>query len=741
MGEKPFPYCEKCSLKEEGNFVPWQYPPNQGRSLQWNIMFVGQAPGETESITKVPFSGKAGKMCYRLMTGARIVKGLVAITNLCSCPPPEDRVPSIGEQELCSQRLYEEISIQKPNLIIALGKPASMALANKFDRGNLFDLLPKWHHTCKVLTTFHPSFVMRQRQWIDIVTGDLKQIIPFLTGSLEKVEFVSEDTTKHFLINPPISDVVDFLEKCSKTITTFDLETSGLDARRDKLYGGGFCHEPPYAMVVDMTEESPYWECIERYLKDKNSFKALQNGQFDGGFIYAKRGFHIEGIKFDTMLAEQLLHSDLPKDLQSMRCTYTNIPSYKRPRREILFSLKEGRQGVTMEECGWDVITTYEVMRKQRELLTTKEISLKENLLLPLVEVINEMEHRGVVVDVRELAKLFALGRKQLAPMEKEFEKIGLNPNSSTQITKAWGLKDSREDTLEALIKRGQTNEGWYQKLLDYRKLAKLESTFLRGVYERLLLGRIHTHFGLDGTGTGRLNSRDPNLQNVPPPMRAIYIPDQGYQFAECDFRALELRVIGLIAPEPTLLKKLDSGIDPHSEIHALCYPNLKEETHESRLRAKAIVFGTIGGRGAISIAREFGISVAIAEKWQAFCINTYPGFINYKRRCEQQLRDDGYISTPFGRRRYVTAITQGYNSPMQSTAADVTLTTLLRLHRAGFDLRVTVHDSFVCQIKSFDEVKYLKEVAEQPFEIFNGYSFPVKCKVGSNWFDLEEVI
>jgi uracil-DNA glycosylase family 4 len=739
--EKPYQFCQQCPLFGVYRYVPWQYPPEKGHRNQFNILFVGQNPGnETEVHTQIPFTGKAGKMSFRLLAEAGIKKGLVPITNLISCPTPEDRTPNSTEIDLCFPRLKAEIKEASPDLIIAFGKPCAMALCGNFDRGNFFDLLPKYDFHCKVLTTYHPSFVMRQRQWITPVVNDLKQIIPFLSGDLKRVEFVAEEISKHFIFDPTASQLAEFLEDCSKGPTAYDLETTGLDPRRDDLLGVGFCREIPKALCVDLPQDSPLWEIVDRYLQDKSAPKRHQNGQFDCGFIYEKRGYHVQNIAFDPMLAGQLLHSDLPNNLQDLRCTYTNIPAYKRPRKDITRMLKEGTGRVSKKECCWDVITTQAVTEKMEPLLTKEELRLKQELLLPLVYVLNEMEHKGVLVDQKKLGELFILGRRQLEPMEAEFANFwGLNPNSPKQICEAWKLKDSREETLEALIKRGETKDGWYQKLLDYRKLTKLEGTFLRGVFERLLNGRIHTHLKLDGTGTGRLASQNPNLQNVPPSMRAIYIPDPGYFFAEGDFRALELRVVGLIAPEPNLLRKVDSGIDPHSEIHALCYPN-QEETHETRLRAKAIVFGTIGGRGAISIAREFGISVDTAALWQEHCIRTYPGFINYFRRCEKQLKDSGYITTPFGRRRYVSSITQGYNSPMQSTAADVTLTTLLRLYKAGVDLRVTVHDSFLAQCKTKDDARQIKEIAEQPFELFNGYCFPTKVKTGMNWFDLSEL-
>jgi DNA polymerase-1 len=278
---------------------------------------------------------------------------------------------------------------------------------------------------------------------------------------------------------------------------------------------------------------------------------------------------------------------------------------------------------------------------------------------------------------------------------------------------------------------------------LDYRGLQKADSVYIIGIYERLEEGRIHTHYKPEGTGTGRLASENPNLQNVPKELRVIYIPDEGKVFVEGDYSQLELRVLAVIAKEQTMLQELKEGKNTH---HIMGYEVFHKQwdglTEQQKLRAKAIVFGTAYGRSARSVAIEFSIPTMVAEEWQAICINRYPGLLIYKQRTMQEFQATGQITTPFGRTRTVQNLPQALNKP-QSIGSDVCLTSLIELDRAGFDLRLTVHDSIAVQ---FDEkaategAREMKRIMERPIEEMDNYQFPVKIGIGNDWYNLTEV-
>lgn len=738
--------CQGCTLNGLPK-VPAQLPENPA----FPFLGVGQAPGGVEGVTGIPFTGPAGKMLWRLMKDAGLVKTQLDITNIVACPPPDDRIPTNLEQQCCFERLKDEIHQRQPKLIIAFGKPALEALTGhtgsmEAARGSFFDLLPKYGYECKVLANYHPSFVMRQRQWIDKAIEDLKLAVQYLMSP----EYVTGGTMlePQMELDPSYGALSDYLGSVrEKDVTEFDLETTGLNPRVDRVLGISFCTNPEYATSAYLTEEDSRWELIAGFLKDKRRKKSAQNGSFDYGML-TPLDIEVENIVWDTRLAETLVHPDMPKNLQAMRAYYTKIPPYKPSEKEMRQTANWPKEKLLRMGC-WDVITTNMVRTAQEPLMTKKELFLQQDLLIPLIKVFHHMMSRGIRVDVEQLAGLYAKMFPRLEAMRAEFDPIGLNPASPVQIKKHFGLRETSEDTLTYHIKRNDTNAQWYQKILDYRGLQKTMSTYLKGIYERLENeDRIYTEYKIEGTGTGRPSSSDPNLANVPAEMRVIYVPDdEEHLWCEVDCSQLELHVAGLVAPEPLILKELAAGVDIHEMTRKEIYGG--EEKPRQRLITKAVEFGTLYGRSPYSVAREFGVSVAEATRWQAVCINRFPGFLAYKKRMDRTVANGEPLESIFGRRRFVQTTTQGYNTPVQSPAADVGLYILKRLFNAGFDVRITVYDSFMFQVPRENYMPIVKEavdICQQPFEIFanndfpNGYSFPVKAKVGPNWYNLEKV-
>lgn len=735
--------CESCSLRD-CKFVPWQYPSIR----QHPIMLVGQAPGGTEAITKVPFTGPAGKMLWRIMKEAGLDKQHTVVTNIVTCAPPEDRAPTLQEMRCCKQHLEDEILITKPELIVALGEIAANALTGRSGiqslRGQMFPLLSSWNHECPVLCMLHPSFVMRQRQWIEIATNDMRRIVQHFDPTV----VVKEKIEPTFMIDPSIDELAHQLGKMSVSITAVDIETPAeLDILTAKIIGIAFCASPELAIGLNLTEEdkgTEKWRIIKRFLEDPTAKKCTQNGSFDTG-VLKSNGINVKGLVFDTLYAEHTMNSDLPGKLDSLRGRYTDIAPYKPSAKEIRNIAGWTSEKRSWMNC-WDVVTTLAVMYRQKELMTPEQTRVLEDIELPLIEVCDYMERKGIKVDVIKLALL----HKKLAPAIEainavHFRPLGLNPNSPVQLMKYLNVSSTAEDDLEHHIKRGHPKADMMRALLDYRGMHKSVSVYLVGVYERLRDGRIHAHPDITGTGTGRLSYKNPNLQNVPEDLRLIYIPDdEDHVFINGDYNQLELRVGAIIAPEPAMLQEFAEGKNVHHSIGREIYGREWDDLSAAeKLEAKTVVFGTFYGRSARSIAMEFGVSIAKAEVWQDLCIRRYPGLLNYIRNQSRVFSESHKCTTPFGRVRHLQTITQAFNTPIQSSASDVTLTTLIALLHQGFDIRVTVHDSILVQAPR----RHMKEVAsamravmERPIEPLKNYSFPVKLKAGKNWREVEEI-
>ena len=734
--------CKSCSLNGEVQ-VPWQFIDNP----QYPVLLVGQNPGLVETFTKIPFTGPAGKMCFHLLIKAGLDKRNLPITNLISCPTPDNREPTKQEIDCCKERLKGEIQILKPELIIALGAVVTLALTGIDEkigkiRGNYYTLLKEYGYDCPVLVCFHPSFVMRQRQFIEEAVKDFKKIKEFFQPS-----FIEVKPEPKFFLDPALSFLEEYLDQ--EGTITFDLETTGLNPRKDRVLGISFCNSSDSAIScyftegLDKTPYDPRWEIVKRFLEDGIREKCTQNGLFDLSFLDLL-GIKVKGLSFDTHIAQKMLNPDLPADLNFLRQQFTDIRPYKPSDKEMKRTTFMSKDRLSTM-CCWDALTTYRVMEEQKCLLSEKEAHLINNLLLPLIPCLNSMQKKGILVDVNALAGLYAQMYPLREALLKEFEPIGINPGSPVQICKYFGLKDSQGDTLRYLVKRQDLNSSWYEKILEFRKYEKSMGTYLKGIFDRLEDGRIYTTFKF-GTGTGRLSSENPNLQNVPEPLRSIYVPDdEEHLLVSLDFRQLELRVLGVVAKIQSLLNSLALGGDPHEELRQVIFSEGRESLgppERQRLIAKAALFGTVYGRTKRSLGIEFGVSDAVAESWQQFCVHKYPEVSSYWKETERLLATQGYVETPFGRKRYNLDRRQGYNTPIQSTAGDINNTVLLELYKKGFDVRLTIHDCNVIQVSRKtlrEEVMEAKRISEEPFVELKGYSFPVKVEVGESWGNLKE--
>jgi uracil-DNA glycosylase family 4 len=734
--------CAKCPLYSS-TFVPWQLVPEQ---LHKGVMLVGEAPGETEIIIKRPFVGSSGKLLWRLLNGVGINKDDLVITNVVACRPPDNRTPSSAEMSYCSNRLMMEIAQVKPKLIVALGEPAMKTLTDQTGiqkkRGEIFPLSPTWNHKCDVLCVLHPSFVMRQRQWIQTTAKDLKLISDCQEGVMVKNDY----TRPPFVLQPTATDLSAMLSKMSKAITAVDIETpSELDILTASVIGIAF-YAGDEAVGLDFTSkyDSDVWNVVKHFQEDNQAKKCTQNGQFDWG-VLESNGIKSQGMVFDTLLAEHTMNSDLPGNLDFLRGRYTKIKSYK-PDAKAMKRIANWSESERLEYNCWDVVATWEVMQGQKKQMNESQMRVLTELEIPLVDVCNYMERKGILVDVNVLALTNAAIQPKIKELEqKYFDQLNLNPRSPLQLKKLFNIPSTGRDELTQHIRRGHKQKELMQAVLDYRDMDKISSVYLIGIYNKLRKNRIHAHPKIEGTGTGRLSYQKPNLQNIPKNFRNIFIPDSPeHCLIESDYSQLELRVAALIAPEPTMLKFFAEGKRIHNIIGEQVYGKKWEDLtpHENR-RAKAVVFGTIYGRTARSLAMEHNVTVREAERWQNICLKNYPGLMNYISAREEEFRAFRRVTTVFGRIRFLQTPLQAFNTPIQSAASDVTVGSIISLYKAGFDVRCTVHDSVLIHCREKDKIETIKaaeEIMQRPVKEFNGYRFPVKSEVGKNWRDLEEI-
>ena len=366
--------------------------------------------------------------------------------------------------------------------------------------------------------------------------------------------------------------------------------------------------------------------------------------------------------------------------------------------------------------------------------------SVYERLERPLIRILAQMESEGIAVDMgilRHLSDDFATrihqfeaeihtladeefniaSPKQLG--EILFDKMGLEGGKKSKT----GAYSTSADILEDLAANGIEIA---QKVLEYRQLAKLKSTYTDALMTSRLArtGRVHTSFSMVGASTGRLSSSDPNLQNIPirtsegRAIRTAFVAEEGHQLISADYSQIELRLVAHVAREDTMLSAFRNGVDIHAQTAAEVFGiPLDQMDSETRRRAKAINFGIIYGISGFGLARQLGIAQGEARDYIAAYFERFPGIRDYMEQAKDFGRDHGYVETLFGRRVHLSGLDsknpamrgfaerQAINAPIQGSAADIIKRAMVRLpailRDAGLSARMLlqVHDELIFEV------------------------------------------
>lgn len=411
----------------------------------------------------------------------------------------------------------------------------------------------------------------------------------------------------------------------------------------------------------------------------------------------------------------------------------------------------------------------------REQLKEYEQLALYEELELPLAPVLAKMELSGITPDMELLAQLNEDMTARIAQLEKQaMEQAGeeFNLKSPKQLgvilferlqlpvikkTKTGYSTDAK--VLEAL----EGKHPLIATILEHRKLAKLQSTYLDGLKPLVnaKTGRIHTHFQQTVTVTGRLSSTDPNLQNIPTrteegkQIRRIFVPGAGYDYLmSCDYSQVELRILACIAHDELLLDAFRHGQDIHARTAAEVFGvPLAEVTHEMRSRAKAVNFGIVYGISDFGLAKQLDVGRKEAAGYIESYFARYTGVKKYMEDIVAKAREQGYVSTLMGRRRYLPDIRHSnfnlrsfaertaINTPIQGTAADIMKKAMIDVERAleqaGCKSRILlqVHDELVLEVTE-DERERVAELVRETMQAAASMEIPLLADVnfGKNW-------
>ena len=416
----------------------------------------------------------------------------------------------------------------------------------------------------------------------------------------------------------------------------------------------------------------------------------------------------------------------------------------------------------------------YEPIRTKLE--ESQQSDLLESLEMPLAKVLADMENVGFYIDREGIARY----GEQLGVVASELEsRIWFHAGKEFNINSPKQLGEVLFDTL-GLPHAKKTKTGYstnaeileklrpyheiIEDILDYRQVTKLKSTYADGLLKVADAdGRVHTNFKQTGTATGRLSSTEPNLQNIPVrtelgrELRRFFLPaDPDYVIVDADYSQIELRLLAHISKDESMVSAFLDGTDIHTSTAATVFGVDRDAvTPEMRKKAKAVNFGILYGIGAFSLSDDIGVSRAQAQEFIDRYLASYPGIDAYLKNIIQTAYEDGYVTTLFGRRRYIPELAGtnkmqqkfgervAMNSPIQGTAADVIKLAMVRAHRmlleSGIDARLIlqVHDELLIEAHR-DCAEEAKAILKEAMEQAVSYSVPldVDIHIGNTWYD-----
>ena len=585
-----------------------------------------------------------------------------------------------------------------------------------------------------------------------------------LQAEAEAIQFRTAQTTPHEYtlvetaaqLREVVAAVGRYPEFC------FDTETTGFDIFNDRIVGLSLAVEPFKAWYVPFLEKDTpeYAEIVRPLFEDEKIAKIGQNIKFDL-MVLRRLGITIRGRMYDTMILHYLLDLESRHNMNALAEKYLN---YKPIEIETLIG--KGSKQLTMDLVNVERVKEYAaedadvtLQLKQALYPMIEQIGLQHlyfEIEEPMIAVLADIEMAGVRIDSEALAVYAVELNRKLAELEAairtEAGEPNLNINSARQLGEVlFGKMRIAEKPKMTKTKQFCTDEDYLQLfarkhrivdlILEYRGVKKLLSTYVEALPQLVnrSTGRIHTSFNQAVTATGRLSSTNPNLQNIPVRddmgrrIRKAFIPsDDDHLLLSADYSQVELRLMAHLSGDESLIAAFEHGEDIHAATAAKLFnKTLDEVTSEERRRAKTANFGIIYGISAFGLSQRLEIPRKEAKEIIDGYFASYPGVKKYMDNVVEKAKEEGFVSTIFGRRRYLNdiashnAIARGLaernavNAPIQGSAADIMKIAMINVHRRfaaeGIRSRVIlqVHDELVVDMLRSEQERVTAIVTE----------------------------
>lgn len=630
---------------------------------------------------------------------------------------------------------------------------------------------------------------------IDFLTAqNFKQLKARIENKFSKTERTPNRVEGTYQTIQTADDLETWVKLASRQpALAIDTETTGLDPHNVALVGISASFKEgegiyiPIGHDLDLGQQLPLAE-VQRImpplLKDISIIKVGHNIKYDL-HILRRHGFEVEGIE-DTMLISYLLENGLHghslDELARLHFDHDMI-AFKdivgTGKAQKLFSevpLKEATQ-----YAAEDADFTFRLYQHLKPRIAQERFTkLYETIERPLITTLASMEEKGILLDLEALTfagEKFTRDAKKLAVEIYELAEQEFNIASPKQMGEVLfdkmklpapkkGKSGSYETHVEVLENLAAEGHLIAEKILNWRQLTKLVSTYVEGLKEAIHpdTKRVHTSYGMTITTTGRLNSSNPNLQNIPiktaegQEIRKCFIAKPGCKLVKFDYSQIELRLMAEFANVEALKDAFRHGVDIHTRTAAQVF-GLKEEDVDGTIRrnAKAINFGIIYGISGFGLGKQLGIGAKEADAYIKTYFDTYPEIKDYMESTKALCKKQGYVSTLYGRKCFIPTITSSnynqrqfaeraaINAPLQGSNADIIKLAMNKIHRKYLnddqvDMLLQVHDELVFEVTE----DAIERVTSEVREIMEGaatLSIPLKVDVGvgDNWTEAGE--
>ncbi|MCK5295158.1 MAG: DNA polymerase I [Arcobacteraceae bacterium] len=610
-----------------------------------------------------------------------------------------------------------------------------------------------------------------------------KTIVPTEYVEVQNAKPAIDANVKYILLNDE-KELIKIVSDIPKdSIVAFDTETTGLDSLTEKIVGFSFCVDITKAYYVPI--DHFYLGVPEQITKDV-AIKAinilnkhrlvLQNFKYDYEIIKFNFGIELE-LYADTMIMAWLIQSDKPVGMDKLALKYFD---HKTIAFKDMVKKGEDFSNVVLEEAtkyaSEDAFITRILYDKLLEELEKEEgmVKLAEELEYPFIKVLSNLQQNGIKIDTSVLEDLKQISKKYVDELTQEIYRLSdktFNINSPKQLGEVLfehlklpvgkKTKTGYSTNEQVLLKLLDSHEV-IQKLLDYREAFKLQSTYIEPLLKLAKNkddNRIHTSFLQTGTATGRLSSKNPNLQNIPVrseagrQIRESFVSKDGFKLVSIDYSQIELRLLAHFSKDKALVYAFNSGADIHLQTAIHIFG--EEEAESKRNIAKSINFGLLYGMGARKLGETLGIPAKEAKIYIDKYFESFSTIKEFLASIEASALENDYVKTLFNRKRKfdfgnaAPMLKAGYlreavNAVFQGSASDLIKLAMLKIYDKyknsdEVKMLLQIHDELIFEVKEdiVDEVAIdLADIMKNIYKL--NIPLEVSVSIGNNWAELK---